>query len=208
ARPAAGPALEALRGRVEAARVHLARGRFRLAASALDCLPAGLPADEARAAGQLRRQAGALARLSPVPLEDIVRQARFVPDRDEWAAAWADHRGRGVLFDAALRRDAEGRVAFARYALIVDGEEARVALEDVRALRELPLDDDVRVIFGVRLAACEREEGGGWVVRLDADGGVLFTDRAALEAASPVDLGPDLPDVLARQEGWLAARSP
>jgi hypothetical protein len=209
ARPTApeGPALEALRSAVEKARAHLGRGRFHLAKADLAQLPlAAFPADEARAIIQLRRQANLLAALSLVPVADIVRQARFVTDRREWAAQWTDHRGRAVLFDAALRRDVDGRPVFVNHVVMVDEEPVRVAMEDDRLLRDLPLDREVRVIFGVRLAACEREEAG-WVIRLEPDGGVLFTDRPAAEAAFLTDLGPDLPEVLARQEAWLAARS-
>jgi hypothetical protein len=209
ARPIApdGPAMEGLRSQVEKARAHLALRRFHRAKADLAQLPlAAFPADEARAIIQLRRQAGLLASLSLVPVEDIVRQARFVTDRKEWAAQWAEHRGRAVLFDAALRRDVDGRPAFVHHVVMVDEEPVRLALEDDVLLRDLPLDKEVRVIFGVRLAACEREEDG-WVIRLEPTGGVLFTDRPAVEAAFPGDLGPDLAEVLERQQAWLAAGS-
>ena len=63
------------------------------------------------------------------------------------------------------------------------------------------------LVFGVRLAACDREEGGGWVIRFAPDSGVLLTDAEAAEAASPVSLGPGLKETLARQRGWLEERN-
>lgn len=205
-RPRVTVSLEDQRRHIEEARTHLTRGRFRLASTLLAEHPLeSLPADEARSAQQLRRQADLLAQLSLVSLTEIVQQARFVRDPREWAAQWADHRDRAILFDDVLRRDPHGRPVFARLVLMADDELLRVALEDLRLLQELPLEE-TRVIFGARLAACERETGGHWVIRLAPDSGVLLTEREALEAASAVDLGPDLPEVLARQTGWLAGR--
>ena len=59
----------------------------------------------------------------------------------------------------------------------------RLALEDLAVLHDLPLDDRPRLIFGARLAGCEREPGGGWVVHFERDSGVLVTDHDAVVAA-------------------------
>ena len=198
--PATNPEIEA---RIAASRKRLAQGEFHLARAELDAAAAlRPPAGAARRLARLRLQADALARLSLVPLEEIVRHARFVRDPDEWAEQWKQHRGRTLVFDDALRRGLDGTPFLANHRVVVDGEEARLALEEVAALRDLPLDDGPRVVFAVRLASCRREQGGAWVVRFAPDHGVLFTDRSALEAASSVPLGDGLNEVLRRQRRW------
>ena len=84
----------------------------------------------------------------------------------------------------------------------------RLALEDLNVLQALPLERGRRVLFGVRLSAVERGPGGLWVIRFDPDGGVLLTDRGAVETVCPVPLGDELVEVLKRQEEWLRRSTP
>jgi hypothetical protein len=81
--------------------------------------------------------------------------------------------------------------------------EARVALEDLTLLRQLPLDPPRRWLFGVRLANCQREEGGVWVFRFEPESAVLLTDEAAAAACCPGPVDDELHEVLRRQDEWL-----
>jgi hypothetical protein len=193
----------------------LAEGNFRLARRALDEAVAArarrpdlLAGAEYRQLDQLRRQADLLARLSPRSLEEILRQAALVRDPDEWEAQFSDYRGRTVLFDDVVARDTKGRPALAFYAVRVNDETARVALEDLTLLEYLPLDPPQRMLLGARLSRCGREEGGAWVVRLEPDSAVLLTDPGAAAAACPAPAETDLAEVLRRQERWLLELRP
>jgi hypothetical protein len=186
---------------IEEGRRALAQGRFRVARQLLDEVPG-----QARELDQLRRQASLLASLSPRSLEEIVRHAKLVRDPAEWSRQFDDYRGRSVLFDDAVRRDAAGEPALANYVVEAGDVPVRVALGDLLILRDLPLDDAPRLIFGARLAGCAREEGG-WVVRFDPDSGVLLTDLAAVEACYPTPLDAGVKPTLERQARWLDERA-
>jgi hypothetical protein len=205
-----------LLGLMEAGRKALTKGRFRRAVRVLDEAvalrerhPDLLDKPRYRWLIQLQRQADLLARLSLLNLEDIVRQGTLVRDPEERSLQMEDHRGRTFLFDEVLRRDPEGQLLLPDYEVEVGGdftrkgEVVRLALEDLVILRDLPLDEGPRVIFGARLLRCEREEGGSWVVRFEPNSGVLLTDAEAAEAASPRPLGPGLKEVMQRQQKWL-----
>ncbi len=205
--------LEAIEAKLARGEQLLGQGKFHLSRSELDeairlrAAAAGLlGAARGNHLNQLHRQADLLARLSPLPLEEIVRQARFERDPDEWAARWQAFKGRSILFDDAVRLDREGRPVLAGLPIIADGEEARLALEGIEVLREMPLESGPRVVFGARLESCKREEGGGWVIRFEAGSGVLMTEAAALEAACAVPLDDGVKEVLERQRKWLEER--
>jgi hypothetical protein len=170
--------------------------------------PGVLSAERGLELHQLHRQADLLSRLSPLPLEELVRQGRFVKAPDEWAAHWKAFRGRTVLFDDIVRRDDEGHPVFAGLVVQADGEQARLALEDIAALKDLPLDTSPRLIFGARLKSCLREEGGQCVIRFEPDSGVLLTDLAALEAACAVPLDEGAKAVMERQARWVEQFGP
>jgi hypothetical protein len=189
----------------------LAEGRFRLALRKLNAAIALreqdsglLNAAQHRTLNQLQRQADLLARLSSRSLEQILLEASQVRDAEEWQARFNDFdRGKTVLFDDVVGRDVLGRPALTFYAVHVQDEVARVALEDLTLLQQLPLDPAVRMLFGGRLARCGREKGGAWVVRFQPGSAVLLTDTGAAEACCPVPLDPELHEVLRRQAGWL-----
>jgi hypothetical protein len=189
---------------VEEARRALAQGQFRVALELLD------EALSLRAKGrevtQLHRQADLLARLSPRSLEEVARHAMLVRDPREWEKQFADYHGRAVLFDDAVRRDAAGEPVLAHHVVEAGDAQVRVALSDLEILRDLPLDDGPRLIFGAKLARCGREEGGGWVVRFLPDSGVLMTDLAAVEACYPTPLDEGVKPTLERQARWLDER--
>ncbi|HEY7424467.1 MAG TPA: hypothetical protein VH682_09585, partial [Gemmataceae bacterium] len=144
-----------------------------------------------------------LAHLLDNPLEDILQQAMQHRDVEEWHAKFEDYRGRTVIFDDVLRQDAPGRPALSFYVVRAAEVEARVALEDLTLLRQLPLDPPRRWLFGARLASCRREEGGVWVFRFEPESAVLLTDEAAAAACCPGPLDDELREVLRRQDEWL-----
>jgi hypothetical protein len=188
----------------------LAEGKFRLALRELngavalrDKEPGLLTSAQHRRLNQLQRQGDLLARLCPRSLEEILHQASLVRDPEEWQAQFNDYRGKTILFDDLVGRDALGRPVLQFYVVHVHDETARVALEDLELLQHLALDPPVRMLFGARLARCGREKDGAWVVRFEPDSAVLLTDAGAAEACCPAPLDAGLHEVLRRQEGWL-----
>jgi hypothetical protein len=209
-----GPDAATLLARAEAGRAALIEGKFhvgrRLVDDVLarrDRMPGALTAAQNRDLNQLQRQADLLARLSTHTLEEIIRQGMLVREPEEWAAQFADYRGRTVVFDDSFRRDADGRPV-RDYRVEVGEEVVRVAFEELELFQDLPLDDSPRLIFGARLAGCRREEGGGWVVRLEPDSAVLLTDPDLWEACSSADFDDDTRRVLERQRQILAQGGP
>jgi hypothetical protein len=165
--------------------------------------PDSLSRDELHKLNQLRRESELLAQLLNDPLEDILLLALQIRNEDEWRAKFEDYRGRSVIFEDVLRSDAAGRPMLGIYVLRAGDVEARVALEDLTLLRDVPLDPPQRWFFGARLASCRREEGGVWIVRFEPESGVLLTDEAAASACWPGPIDDELRDVLTRQEEWL-----
>jgi hypothetical protein len=200
----------AIRERIDAGQRALADGHYHLALKDLntaiaerDRQPQILSPGQHRQLNQLQRQADLLARLSSHSLEEILQQARLVRPPEEWQARFdKDHKGRTILFDDLVGLDASGRPALRRYQVRINGDVARLALEEVALLHDLPLDQPCRLLFGARLAWCGRGDGGGWVVRFEPESGVLLTDLGAAQACSPVPLE-DLEAVLERQRKWI-----
>ncbi len=152
---------------------------------------------------QLWRQTDLLARLLDQPLEEILGQAKQHRNDEEWRAKFEHYRGRTVVFDDVLRRDVQDRLILGSYIVRVGDSEARVALEDLTLLRQLPLDPPRRWLFGARLADCRRETGGVWVFRFEPDSAVLFSDEIAAAVCCPGPLDEELLAVLKRQDEWL-----
>jgi hypothetical protein len=161
--------------------------------------PDALTRDERRELVQLWRQSDLLAHLLDVSLQEIVRQASLAPE-DDWGPRFRElYQGRAVLFDDRLRYDVVGRPALHTYEVRLGDERVRLAVDELKVLRHLPLDPPPRVLFGARLAKVGREQGA-WVVRFDPDSGVLFTDP---DAALCVPADDELRAVLERQAEWL-----
>jgi len=205
-------------GAMASARRALEAGRFHAALRELNAAIAqrdrrsgpGLSPAQHRQLNQLQRQADLLTRLSPLSLQEVLARVAAVRDPEERAEQFKDHRGKTVIFDDAVTRDAEGRPALVSYEVTVGDRPARLALEDLALLHDLPLEQSPRLIFGARLAGCERDEGGTWVVRFERDSAVLLTDLAAAVVCTD-PLEPELREVLDRQQGWLdglAAQKP
>jgi hypothetical protein len=161
--------------------------------------PNALTRDGRRDLAQLWRQSDLLARLLDAPLQEIVKQASLAPE-DDWQPRFRElYQGRAVIFDDLLRYDVVGRPALNTYEVRLGDEKVRLAVDDLKVLRHLPLDPPPRVLFGARLAKVGREQSA-WVVRFDPDSGVLITDS---EAAPGVPVDDDLRQVLGRQTEWL-----
>jgi hypothetical protein len=214
--PAAAPVLEPERPQqqIEAGRQKLAEGRFRTALDDFnaairqrDQRPELLSPVESRQLDHWHRQCDLLARLLSKSLQEILQEALDVRHEDEWQVRFHDdYRGKAVVFDDVVHRDEEGLPAL-RFYQVRAGEEgkeqARVALEDLTLLQQLPLDPPPRLLFGARLSGLSREKGGRWVFRFQPDSAVLLTDPGAAAACGPRPLTADTLEVLRRQEEWL-----
>lgn len=195
---------------IEAAQRALKEGNYRLAVRELkqageqaERHPDRLSRDEHLQLRQLQRQGELLAHLLDEPLEEILQQAVQHRNDEEWQEKFADYRGRSVVFDDVLRRDAKGRPLLAFYAVRAGKVEARLAWEDLAVVAHLPLDPPRRWLFGARLADCRREEGGTWVIRFEPDSAVLLTDEDAAASCCPGPMDDALRAVLRRQDEWL-----
>jgi hypothetical protein len=155
---------------------------------------------DGRQLAQLYRQASLLSELISEPLDDILREAAEATETDprEWQAAFARrYRGRAVVFDAEVSRDAQGTYHL-NYAVFVRGKPAHVELGPIHAFTFLPWQGPQRLIFGVRLAEIMPAAEGTWTIRFDPESVVLLTDLGAAAAACglPAD---ELREVILRQ---------
>jgi hypothetical protein len=165
--------------------------------------PQTLSRDKGHRLEQLWRQTDLLSRLLDQPLEEILDQATHHRSEEEWNAKFQQYRGRALIFDDVLRRDAQGRPILGSYLVRAGDVEARIALEDLTLMRQLPLEPPRRWLFGARLADCRREHGGTWVFRFELDSAVLLSDQIVAAVCCPHPLDEELLGVLKRQEEWL-----
>jgi hypothetical protein len=165
-----------------------------------------LPVEERRALNQLQRQSALLSDLLPRSVEALLQQAEDSASEAAWQARFkAEYQGKGLVFDDVIRRLPDRGLSFRNTGLTrVNGVVARVIPGELRLLDVLPLDPPQRWLIGARLAGFSREGGPDWIVRLERDSGVLFTDQAAVTAWRP-DLqdDPKLGDLLRRQAQCL-----
>lgn len=168
---------------------HCAKGSYTLAVRDLDeahalwtRFPRAVTAEKARQLRGWRRQAALVADLSAESLGEIVRHAAGLEPR-EWRQVFdARYRDRGVILDAKVTREADGRYGV-DYHLDDDGRAGAWDFKDLALLPALNLQTTTRLVFGVRLAAVEHV-GEGWVVRPRPDSGVLFTEPAVFAQLS------------------------
>jgi hypothetical protein len=199
--------------RIEAGRRALADSNFRLAQrlfgearSRAEGEAGLLSRDELRGLIQLQRQSELLALLLDDSLQEIVHRGALHRQEEEWQAKFAsDFRGRSVIFDDEVLLE-EGRPVLRFYTVRVGDETVRLALEDLKLLRDLQADLPRRLLFGARLADVAREAGGRWAVRFEADSGVLLTDEGAVAACLPGQPDAGLRDVLRWQKDWIQTR--
>jgi hypothetical protein len=142
-----------------------------------------------------------------VALAEVLKTANGFDKDDDWQAQFKLHfRGRSVVFDDVLRRDARGRPVLRERAEVRWNKvRGRVDVDDLRLLARLPPEPAQRWIFGARLASVTRETDE-WVIRFEPDSGVLLTDADAVKAWNPaLKQDPELGEVLERQ-GKLAQK--
>lgn len=201
-------------GTLASAREALGRGYYQTASAELNAVwrhvednPATVSVAERRTLAALRSQANLLADLLRESLEQILGHAAGLREA-EWEANFQRHyRGKGVLFLASVRRDAQGQYHIS-YRPFVGSEEARLELADLRLLRLLPLDDPQMLLFGARLASARREAGGQWVIRFEPDSGVLITNPEAATSCCLQPLDEKLQEILQRQQHWQEELAP
>jgi hypothetical protein len=202
-RPSASP--EEVREHIATGQEQLARGEFHNALEEFDVAqrqaranPGALTPAEERQLQQWRRQARLLASLLRESLGEILASRS---DDKEWQDRFDEqYKSRAVVFDAEVHRDGEGQYHL-DWELLAGAEPAKLEIGDLTMLKELPLDEPKRLLFGARLGKVAREHKGVWVVRFEPDSGVLFTDQQAAAACCPMD--DKLLEVLKRQREWL-----
>jgi hypothetical protein len=201
-----------IRAHVDAGRNSLRQGNFQLAAEELntavrqrDQYPDLLARTERNQLTHLWRQAVLLGDLLSESLEEILRRLAGQQERERQAAFARRYAGAAVVFDAQVWRDASGHYHL-DYRLFDGVVPARVEIQDLTLLQDLPLQNPQRLVFGARLAGIQREPAGKWIVRFDPESTVLFTDPDAIAASCAQPHDPDLLEVLRRQRDWLGER--
>jgi hypothetical protein len=188
-------------------------GAFRVSARMLEAALGQIEKDpkrrtpaERRQLAHLQREAALLSDLLEQPLADVLARGEGMPER-EWREVFRTrYQGRAVVFDSPVRRDAAGRVELRGWEESVNGVEVRLELGRVRLLQRLPLADERRLVFGVRLADARRENRG-WVVSFEPDSGVLLTDPGVF-AGTSLPRDPELQAVMNRQTDWIDSEAP
>jgi hypothetical protein len=188
--------------RLQQARRYFGDGMFRLAADELQTEPTELPPDQKRLWRQLKREASLYADLCTEPLEDILRHAATTPE-PEWQADFPRRfAGKTIIFDTIVQRTASGKLR-ATY-VFAGPERTNLEINALDLLRQLPLDQPRRVLFGARLAGIRLEAPGpSWVVRFEPDSGVLLTDATAAGLCCAALNEPDAIRILADQAKFL-----
>jgi len=185
--------------RVEAS---MRQGHFRLAAQEFEAasqsfLKSASPRERHRWT-QLGREASVYADLLAEPIEVLLEHALHTSE-EEWLAEFtARYRGRAVLFDAHVWRDASG--VRTDYEAVVGEKVAQLVLDELDFVKQIERGDAVRVIFAARLAGIKREPPGPrWVVRFQPGSDVLLTDATAAALCCPPLAEADSLEVLRRQ---------
>jgi len=191
----------------------LAQGQFHLAASeaetalALGAAASDLSAATRRALVQVQREAKLLADLSATSLEEIL-QSGPGPTDPEWLADFRQrYRGRAIVLDVQAVRTPDGRYRHTGR-LLLDGKQARLALEGLSVLQTIPLQSPRRLLFGARLQDVQVEGNAAWVVRLDPASGVLLTDPDAARLCCPAVADADSARILRQQRALVVEQEP
>jgi hypothetical protein len=201
--------LRAAEEAVAAGRLHRAAEEFAEAQKAAQSRPDVLSSAELRALARRYREVGLLADLLSESLEEILERAAHMPE-DEWIAQFNKrYRGPGqanaVVFDAEVRLIGAGQYRL-DWELKAGEEPARLEIDDLKLLHDLPLQEPRRLLFGARLAGIRREQNGVWVVRFEPTSGVLLTDPRAVAARYPGPVDEKLKDLLDQQRKWVEGK--
>ena len=205
-----------IQSHLESADAALAEGRLRRAVEEFSKArelalqrPDVLSAAQHRALLQRHREASLVADLLSESLDEILLRAARSPE-EEWKAQFEKrYRGPGqanaVIFDAEVRRDAAGSY-HVDWDLKPGDEPARLDINDLAVLHDLPLNEPRRLLFGARLGSIAREQNGVWVVRFDPSSGVLLTDPHVVAACYPAPVDDTLRPLLEQQKKWTEER--
>lgn len=196
----APPTQEQLQASIAEGKTALGEGAYLRAARKFESALAIGDAVERRRVAQLHRQAALLGDLLAESPAEIVRHAVGVPEA-EWQEIFRRrYAGQALLLDDTISRGADGRYQ-TKFRILAAGSEARLELNALRLLNDLPMAQPQRVLLGLRLAALRRDNAG-WTFTPQADSGVLLTDP---EVFAGLSLAPDaeLREVLKRQRTWL-----
>jgi hypothetical protein len=197
---------------IDAGRGALADGDFRRAVQELASArtlreqhPNCLAPEESRQLTQLERQASLLADRLVESLDQVLARWAMQPERDWKASFQSNYRGKALVLDVNVRRDAARQ-----YEVIlrerVGAEPLRLDLHDLKLLHHLPLSDRQRLLLMARLANVRRDtiDNRLWVIELESDSGVLVTDPGAVKIIYPQGADGGLDEVLKRQAAWVA----
>jgi hypothetical protein len=168
-----------------------------------------LPLAELLSLNQKLRETSLLADLLSESLDEILERAARLPE-DEWKAQFEKrYRGTGsanaVVFDAEVRQIGPRRYRL-DWELSAGTEPARVEIDELRFLEDLPLQEPRRLLFGARLGSIQREQNGVWVVRFEPTSGVLLTDPRALSVRYPAPVDDEIKGLLERQRRWVEGK--
>jgi hypothetical protein len=188
---------------LKTARGHLAVGNFRQALERLQDLAAGQDRGEAarsrREWGPLLAQAALLAELSAESLEEILDHAAGAHPA-EWELEFPPRfRGKAFVFDVELSGPVGGPYRH-NWPLPHD---VHMDFSEVQLLRQLPLTEPTRLLFGARLDKVCRDTPASWEVRFEPASAVLLTDPAAAAACCPYMPEAELLVLVRHQAGWL-----
>lgn len=146
-------------------------------------------------------QAGLLADASTDSLQEVLQQLEGL-DEDELHAVFAKrYRGKSVIFFTEMRRDAAGQYQM-QYDLGRPGRPVRLALGDLKLLRQLPLQEPQLMLFGVRLADVQRQPDRAWLIELDPESGLCITDPDAARTCLVGYPEEKVLDLIQRQALW------
>lgn len=182
-----------------------ARELLEQAAAILKQNPGALAPLDARLLDQLYREIVALAELIPDSPAQILAKWKDLSE-EEIQRVFTDLRGRYVLLDLEVSRDAAGSYQFERH----HGPELpSLDLRGLAVLEPLPLRERQRVIFAVRWSSIARNATGKpddlrrWHLTFDPQSGVLLTMPDVAQNAQVV-LDEETQQVLRRQAEWAA----
>jgi hypothetical protein len=159
--------------------------------------------DAARRLDQMQLEADLVASTLGQPLMDKLDEWQGISDED-LHKLFAEKQGRAVVFDVDISRDSSG--LYHQHAL--GRELPRMDLRNLPFLRKLPLHEEQRLIFGVKLDSVKRDStvradhSQRWTVSFQSDSLVLITD-AKIARALGLKVDDQTARVLERQAGWL-----
>ncbi len=159
--------------------------------------------EEARRFEQQEKQADLVANWLGKPLVDLLEKWNAYED-DDWQKLFPDQKGKAVAFDILLSRDGSGRYQYKR---LLGLELPILGVKELAGLERLPLRQEQRLIFGVKLASLKRDrarpagDAERWTVGFEPDSFVLITDEPIARALGLV-IDSDMPSVLERQRSW------